>query len=313
MYVNNFLLLCTEIWCNVPIFEMKKRKKHNKGRGGLQVVTLCISTALVLILLGLVVFTGLVANNLSDYVKENLTVTVMFDGSVSNQQAKITCNRLRRQKYVSHLEFISTDQALKEQKAALGADPSEFLGGNPFTPSCEIYLKAEYANPDSIKWVTKQLKANRQIEEVTYQQDLMNSVNKNVRKIGLVLLVLALLLTFVSFSLINNTVRLGIFARRFTINTMKLVGASWSFIRAPFLKMAAVEGLVAGIIADVALGGCAYALYSYEPDILAVVTPEVLAITGGSVLLFGVIMSTLCVFFSVNHFLKMRANELYKV
>lgn len=292
---------------------MKKRKKHNNRRGGLQVVTLCISTALVLILLGLVVFTGLVANNLSDYVKENLTVTVMFDGGVSNQQAKLECNKMKTRRFVSHLDFISSDQALKEQKAALGADPSEFLGGNPFTPSCEIYLKAEYANSDSIKWITKQLKANKLVEEVTYQQDLMNSVNKNVQKIGLVLLVLAVVLLFVSFSLINNTVRLTIFARRFTINTMKLVGASWSFIRAPFLKMAVVEGLIAGVLADLSLGGCVYALYTYEPDILAVVTPEVLAITGGSVLLFGICITSLCVYISVNHFLKMRANELYKV
>lgn len=291
---------------------MKKRKKSRKNRGGLQFVTLCISTALVLILLGLVVFTGLVAHNLSAYVKENLTVTVLFDGNVSNQKAEAVCKSLEKQRYVSHIEFVSKDQALKEQTEALGADPSEFLGVNPFTPSGEIYLNADYANNDSIKWIIKQLKKNSLIDEVTYQQDLMNSVNSNLRKISLVMLALAVLLTFVSFSLINNTVRLGIFARRFTIGTMKLVGASWSYIRAPFIRMAVVEGLVAALLANIALGGCIYALYTFEPDVLAVVTPLVLVITGGAVLVFGIVITTLCVFFSVNHFLKMKIGDMYK-
>lgn len=292
---------------------MKKRKKPNKSRTRLQVITLCISTALVLILLGLVVFTGLLAHNLSNYVKENLTVTILFDANTSNQQAKVTCNKLRRERYVSHIDFISKEQALKEQTEALGADPSEFLGGNPFTASGEIYLNSDYANSDSIKWITKRLKADKFIDEVTYQQDLMNSVNNNLQKIGLVLLVLAVLLTFISFSLINNTVRLGIFARRFTINTMKLVGASWSFIRAPFLRTAVIEGLVAGIIADIVLGGCMYALFTFEPNIVTVVSWLELTITGGAVILFGIIITTLCVYFSVNHYLKMKASDLYRV
>lgn len=290
-----------------------RRKKQSKKQGRLQAVTLCISTALVLILLGLVVFTGLVANNLSVYVKENLTVTVIFDGNVSNQQAKVVCNKIRKQRYVSHLDYISKEQALKEQTQALGADPAEFLGGNPFTPSAEIYLHSDYANADSVKWIIKGLKANKQIQEVSYQQDLMNSVNSNLRKIGIVLLVLAVLLSFISFSLISNTVRLGLYARRFTINTMQLVGASWSFIRAPFLKNAVLHGLIAGFVANVALGGCMYALYTFEPDVLTVVTPMVMAITGGSVMLFGVIISTICVYVSLNKFLSMKSRELYKL
>lgn len=261
----------------------------------------------------MVVFFGLVANNLSAYVKENLTVTVIFDGSVSNQQAKVVCNKLKAQRYVSHIDFISSVQALKEQTKALGADPAEFLGGNPFTPSGEIYLNADYANSDSIKWITRQLKALPQVDEVTYQQDLMNSVNSNVHKVGFVLIVLAILLTFISFSLINNTVRLGIYARRFAINTMKLVGASWSFIRAPFLRMAVVEGLIAALVANIVLGAGVYGLFTYEPEIEAVVTPIVLAITGVSVLVFGVTITTLCVYLSVTHFLKMRAKELWKL
>jgi cell division transport system permease protein len=290
---------------------VSKRKKGN-GRG-LQVVTLCISTSLVLILLGLVVLIGLTAQNLSEYVKENLTITVMFDDTATDREAAVVCRKLQTKPYVTHLEYISREQALKEQTKALGTDPSEFLGVNPFVPSAEIHLRASCANSDSLKWIGKQIRAYDRVAEVSYQKDLMESVNSNLQKVSLVMIVLAVLLTVVSFSLINNTVRLGIFARRFSINTMKLVGASWSFIRKPFISMAVVEGLLAGIIADAVLAGCVYALFSYEPGTMTVVTWEVLAITGGAVLLFGVLISTACVYFSVNHYLTMPAKRLYKV
>lgn len=291
---------------------MKKKKRRNgKGRS-LQVITLCISTSLVLILLGMVVFTGLTARNLSAYVKENLTVTVLFDDNVSNREAAVVCRRMQSKPYVTHLEYITKEQALKEQSAALGTDPSEFLGMNPFVPSAELHLKADCANADSLKWIAKELRRYKHVAEVSYQKDLMESVNSNLRKISLVMIVLAILLTFVSFSLINNTVRLGIYARRFSINTMKLVGASWSFIRRPFIAMAVAEGLIAGIAADAVLGGAIYALYTYEPEITAVVTWEVLAITGAAVLLLGMLISIMCVYISVNHFLRMPTKRLYR-
>lgn len=288
----------------------KKARNARKGRG-LQVATLCISTAMVLVLLGMVVFIGLTANNLSDYVKENLTVTVMFRDDVSNREAAVVCRKLQSKPWVAHLEYIDRDRALKEQTKAMGTDPSEFLGENPFVPSAEINLKAGQANSDSLKWIAKQIKAYKQVSEVTYQKDLMDKVNSNLRKVMLVMLVIAVLLTLISFSLINNTVRLGIYERRFTINVMKLVGASWSFIRKPFLSIAVLEGLIAGALAILVLSCGIYALYAYEPDITAVVTWQVLTITAASVLLAGVIISVLCVYVSVTRFLNMPTERLY--
>lgn len=279
----------------------------------MQVITLCISTSLVLILLGLVVFTGLTARNLSKYVKENLTITVMFDDNVSGREAAVVCRKIQTKPYVTHLEYISREQALKEQTAALGTDPSEFLGMNPFVPSAEINLKADCANSDSLKWIVKEIKRYKHVEEVTYQKDLMESVNSNIRKLSIGLLVLACLLTFISFSLINNMVRLGVYARRFTINTMKLVGASWSFIRRPFILIAAVQGLMAAVVADVVLMLGVYALFSYEPEIAAVVTWPVLAITGAAVMVFGLLLSVICVYVSVNRYLGMSTRRLYRV
>ena len=205
---------------------------------------------------------------------------------------------------MAHLEYIDRNRALKEQTEALGTDPSEFLGMNPFVPSAEINLKASQANSDSLQIIAKQIKQFKQVSEVTYQKDLMDKVNSNLRKLMLVMLVIALLLTGISFSLINNTVRLGIYERRHAIGIMTLVGASWSFIRKPFLRTAVLEGLVAALIAIIVLAIGEYALYAYEPDITSVVTWQVMAVTAAAVLLAGVIISTICVYISVTRYLR---------
>lgn len=292
---------------------MGKKRNNTRIRQGLQGVTLCISTALVLILLGMVVFSVLSARNLSAYVKENLTVTMMLGEDMTDPEARQLCKDLYKRPYISHLTYISKEQVLKEQTEAMGTDPSEFLGVNPFVASIELQLKAEYANTDSLKWISRELKKDSKVTDITYPQDLMDSVNRNLNKINLVLLVLAVLLTCVSFSLINNTVKLGMYARRFTIHTMKLVGASWGFIRRPFLGNAVGIGLLAALIADGVLAGGVYALYTYEPGVLTVVTWQVMAVTGASVFAFGLVITLFCAFVSVNKFLRMKAGDLYKI
>ena len=293
---------------------MKKKPNKARNRYGLQVITLCISTSLVLILLGVVVLSVFTTRHLTNYVKENLVVTMMLEQDMTNPEARLLCTRLKTRPYIKNLSFISKEQALKEQTAAMGSDPSEFIGGdNPFLSSIELTLRGDYANNDSLKWISKELKAYPKVSEITYQQDLIESVNNTLGKVSLVLLVLAGLLTFVSFSLINNTVRLSIYARRFSIHTMKLVGASWGFIRRPFVMQAVGIGVVAALLAIGILGGCIYALSRYEEGLFNVVTWDVLAVTGGSILLFGVLITALCPGISVNKFLRMKAGELYKI
>ena len=292
---------------------MTKKRNKTGNRYGLQAITLCISTALVLILLGMVVFSVLSAQSLSAYVKENLTVTMVLSEDMSNQEARMLSNELRRLPYINKVTYVSKEQVLKEQTAAMGTDPSEFIGANPFVGSMEVQLKSDYANSDSLKWISTKLKANNNVTDITYPQDLMNSVNDNLQRINIVLLVLAVLLTFVSFSLINNTVKLSMYARRFTIHTMKLVGASWGFIRGPFVRNAVGLGLLAAVLADGILGGGIYALYTYEPDVMVVITWQTLAITGAAVLLFGVLITLVCSWLSVNKFLRMKAGDLYKI
>ena len=292
---------------------MKRRKKYAGNRRGVQLVTLCISTAMVLVLLGLVVFSVQTSRNLSQWVKENLTVTVMLSDDVSVNGAKMLCRDLYHRPYSRNIDYISKEQALKEQTEAMGSDPSEFLGVNPFPATLELQLKSDYANRDSLKWIAKELQKNPKITDVAYQVDLMDSVNRNLTKLNLLLLGLAVLLTFVSFSLINNTVRLSVYSRRFLIHTMKLVGASWGFIRRPFMNQALLIGVIAAIMAIAVLGGLFYGLYYYEPTMVAVISWRELAITAGAVLLFGIIITAACSYISVNRFLRMSAGELYKI
>lgn len=292
---------------------MSKKRKKARSRRGLQVVTLCISTTMVLILLGMVVFFVLSARNLSAHMKENLTVTVMLKDSVSVNDAHLFCRDLYHRPYSRNIDYISKEKAKEDQIKELGSDPTEFLGFNPFPATLEIQLKADYANRDSLKWIAKEIRKDSRVSDLAYMEDLMNKVNVNLSRISIILLVLAVLLTFVSFSLISNTVRLSVYANRFVIHTMKLVGASWGFIRRPFLNQAMMIGVIAAILAIGILGAGVYGLYLTQPGVLDIVTWEVLVITAAAVLLFGIIITALCAWLAVNRFLRMRAHELYKI
>jgi len=295
---------------------MVKKRKKSRSRHGLQAVTLCISTALVLILLGLIVFSVLIGRNLSSLAKENLVVTMMLDQDMTNPEAKNICKMLTGKEFIKNIDYISKEQALQEGKKELGTDPTEFTDGvNPYLSSIELTLQSAYANNDSLKWIEKELQKIPKVSEINYSRDLVENVNRTLAKIGLVLGILALLLAFVSFSLINNTVKLGIYASRFTMHTMKLVGASWKFIRRPFVKRAILLGILAAFIAILVLGGLITALCMSEPELLTqgVITWIEMAVTGVAVFLFGIILTGTCAYVSVNKFLKMKAGELYKI
>ena len=293
---------------------MKSKSRNNAvSYFDMQFITSSISTTLVLLLLGLVVFFVLAANNLSVYVRENINFSVLISDDMKETDILKLQKRLNNEPFVKETEYISKKQALKEQTEAMGTDPQEFLGYNPFTASIEIKLHSDYANSDSIAKIEKLIKRNTNIQDVLYQKDLIDAVNENIRNISLVLLALAVMLTFISFALINNTIRLAIYSKRFLIHTMKLVGASWGFIRRPFLKRNIWSGVLAAFIADTILMGAAYWLVSYEPELIRVITPEVMLLVSGAVLVFGVVTTFLCAYLSINKYLRMKASTLYYV
>ena len=279
----------------------------------MQFITSSISTTLVLLLLGMVVFFVLSANNLSTYVRENIGISVLVSDDMKEPEALKFQKTLNEKSYVKESVYISKEQALKEQTEAMGTDPAEFLGYNPFTASIEIKLNAQYANSDSIAWIEKEILTNKKVMEVSYPQNLIDSVNRNIQKVSLFLLGLAALLTLISFALINNTIRLAIYSKRFLIHTMKLVGASWSFIRRPFLVRNVWIGVLAGIMADALLLGMAYMLVKYEPQLIEIITPNTLLIVMASVLVFGLAITFLCAYISINKYLRMKASALYYI
>lgn len=279
----------------------------------MQFITSSISTTLVLLLLGMVVFFVLSANNLSTYVRENIGFTILVSDDMKEAEALKFQKTLNEKTYVKESVYISKEQALKEQTEAMGTDPAEFLGYNPFTASIEIKLNAEYANSDSIAWIEKEITANKKVMEVSYPQNLIDSVNRNIRKASIFLLGLAALLTLISFALINNTIRLAIYSKRFLIHTMKLVGASWSFIRRPFLVRNVWTGVLAGIMADAILLGMAYMLVKYEPQLIEIISPQTLLIVMASVFVFGLAITFLCAYISINKYLRMKASALYYI
>lgn len=293
---------------------MKAKNKNNSvSYFDMQFITSGISTTLVLLLLGLVVFFVLGAHNLSVYVKENINFSILISDDMKESDILKLQKKLNVEPFVRETEYISKKQALREQTEAMGTDPQEFLGYNPFTASIEVKLHSDYANSDSIAKIEKKIKKNTNIQEVLYQKDLIDAVNDNIRNISLMLLGLAVILTFISFALINNTIRLTIYSKRFLIHTMKLVGASWSFIRRPVLRRNFWIGVLSAVVADAILWGAAYWLVSYEPELIRVITPKVMLLVSVAVLIFGVLITWLCALLSINKYLRMKASTLYYI
>lgn len=292
--------------------------KHNPQSNApsyfdMQFITATISTMLVLLLLGLVAFFVLAANNLSVYVRENLSFAILINDDMKEPDILLYQKQLDREPFVKESVYISKEKALKEQTEAMGTDPQEFLGYNPFRASIEIKLKSEYANSDSINKIESIVKKNTNIQDVLYQKDLIDAVNDNIRTISIVLLGLAFVLTLISFALINNTIRLAIYSKRFLIHTMKLVGASWGFIRRPFIVRNIWSGVLAALFANLILIGAAAWFTSLEAELIRVVTPKIMLIVMVTVLVFGIIITMLCSYISVGRYLRMKANTLYYV
>ena len=288
----------------------KNKPKHTFD---IQLFTSAVSTTLVLLLLGLVVFFVLTARNLSIYVKENIGFSILISDDMKEKDILKYQKELDTMPFVKESQYISKQQALLEQTEAMGTDPQEFLGYNPFTASIEIKLYSAYANSDSIAKIEKQIKKRTDIQDVLYRKELIDSVNTNIRNLSLTLLGIAVLLTFISFALINNTIRLAIYSKRFLIHTMRLVGATWGFIRAPFLKRNVMSGVLAAIIANIVLLALAQWAIHQEPELKQIITLNVRLWVFMCVLAFGVLITGICAYCSINKYLNMKTNSLYYI
>ncbi|MEA5072446.1 MAG: permease-like cell division protein FtsX, partial [Petrimonas sp.] len=229
---------------------MSKKKKISTARFVNAKITSTISISLVLVLLGLTILILFMGNGLSKFVKENMSFSVMLDSDVTDAGIQRLRKNLDGQPFVKSSRFISKDEAKEQLIKDLGEDPEELLGYNPAQDAIEIYLHSEYANSDSIAVISQVIRQQNNVRDLLYQQEAIDLINDNLSKVTLILLILAAVLMFISFTLIRNTIRLSVYSKRFIINTMKLVGANGSFIRKPFILGNILTGIVSGIFAD---------------------------------------------------------------
>ena len=277
----------------------------------IQTLSVYISTTLVLLLLGIMGILFVSGQSVSKKIKENFNMTVIIDSKVNEQAILELKKEIEQKEYVLGCKYISKDDALNEAKESLGADPMELLGENPYEAELEINLKQEFSDVEQMAEIEKELHKNTEVTEVIYHKGHIDTVNRNINKVALMLLVLLVLLTVISWSLISNLVRLSIYSKRFLLHTMKLVGATWGFIRRPFLLNNMLIGFVSGIIANSILGFAIYMIQQRSPEVAMLLPTNGLAIIGAAVIAFGITICTLCAFLSVNRFLRMRNNDLY--
>ena len=278
-----------------------------------QAITAFISTTLVLVLLGAITLFVLTARNLSNYVRENINVSILISDDMEQQEVRAKLASFSNEPYVKDITYISKEAALREEIRAMGTDPSEFLGYNPFTASYEVKVNAEYANTDSMTTIVRSLKSDPAVVDVIYQKDLIDAVNKNIRKASVILLIIAALFSYISFALINNTVRLSLFSHRFIINTQKLVGASWGFIRRPFIYRGLKLGVLSGMVAVALIVLGVRSLWQYEPETMAVIDFRVVGIVSVVTLVAGIVITFVCTVVSLNKYLKMSSKDLYYI
>ena len=270
-----------------------------------------ISISLVLLLVGVASMLLVNAKSVSDYFKENMQVSVLMKQTVTDEAALNFKEDLEGERYIKSTTFISKEQGQRELAAQLGEDFLDVFETSPIPVSIDVTLNADYVSADSLEIVRTEISASPLVEEVVYQRSLVDALNANLSRISLILGVFITLLLFISFVLINNTVRLNVFARRFTIHTMKLVGATRSFIRAPFLVQSAFQGLFAAFIAIIVLVGLMFVMRSGFTELFEIFRLDLLLVVIGIVIASGLVICLASTYFVVNKLVSLRKDELY--
>lgn len=270
-----------------------------------------ISISLVLLLVGVASLLLVNAKAISDYFKENMQVSVMLKQTIDESEGLKYKEELDKQPFIRSSAFVSREQGRYEMEQLLGEGFLDVFETAPIPVSIDITLNAEYVSADSIEVVKARILDSQFVEEVVYQRSLVDALNANLSKISMVLSIFIALLLFISFVLINNTVRLNVFARRFTIHTMKLVGATRSFIRAPFLVQSLFQGVFAAVVSILALVGGLYFVRNEFEQLFEVFRMELLLVVLGIVLVSGMLICLLSTWMVVNKLLSLNKDELY--
>jgi cell division transport system permease protein len=252
------------------------------------------------------------AKNLSNYVKENIVLNIIVNEGAKEVDIRALQKQMDGNPYVLKTQYVSKELAARNLTKEMGEDFVDFLGYNPLLSSIDVYMKAEYANNDSITAFSQQLNKNPLIKEVIYQKSLIDMVNQNIRGIGLVILAFAFILLIIAIALINNTIRLAIYSQRFLIKSMQLVGATKNFIRGPFMTYGILHGFLAGLIAIILLLGILYLAQQQVPEILLLRNWFEFGLVFAGVIGIGILISGLSTYFAVSKFLRLKIYDLYR-
>ncbi len=290
---------------------MSKTDKSVKRRLAGAYVSSALSISLVLLLVGLAAVVGINARRVSDWFKENMQMEVLLREEVTEKQAEKLKADVEALPYIKTVSLITREQGIAELREMLGEDFMDVFESTSIPLSLELTLKADYVNADSLAMVSARLKESKLVDTVESRIPLVDSINSNLSKLSVILGILILLLLFISFVLISNTMRLNIYARRFTVNTMQLVGASPSFILRPFMRDAFVLGLISSLMSMLVIGTAIFFAWKKFPRLFDILSPAGLAISGGIIIVVGVGICLLSTYFVVMHLLYMDKDKLY--
>jgi cell division transport system permease protein len=289
----------------------KKENKTYSRRIRSSYITSIISISLVLLLLGLVGLLLINGSNIKRQVMESIGFNVILKENVKEADIYQLQKILDAREYILSTEYITKEEAALETEQMLGEDFISFLGYNPLPPSIRVRLHQPWANPDSVMMIEQDLVKYNSIEEVYYKKSLLYAVYENIRQITMIILGFSVLLTLISVTLINNTIRLSVYSKRFIINTMQLIGATRRIIRRPFLLRGAASGFTGSLIALVILFGLIYLLQDEFEGVISFKDYDLLAILALGVIVVGVVINWISTFFAVNKYLNMKTDKLY--
>jgi cell division transport system permease protein len=289
----------------------KKESGFSKAKLGGSYLTLVISVSLVLFLLGILGLVIINAKELSDYFRESLTFSVILDEDAREADIRMLQKDLDAKPSVKSTEYVSKDEAAAKMKEDMGEDFISFLGDNPLPPSIDVYLFAGYTNRDSVVKFEKYILEYPFVKEVWYEDSLLFLINENVRKISLFLLIISLFLFLIAVTIINNTIRLAIYSKRFLIRTMQLVGATRAFIRKPFLIRSVYHGVLAALTAMLLLMGLLYLIEKEFLMLFSFESTRLLALLGILLIIAGILINLVSTYLSVNRYLDISEDKLY--
>ncbi|KJJ37664.1 MULTISPECIES: cell division protein FtsX [Aequorivita] len=286
-------------------------EKYQKRRLISSYFSVVISISLVLFLLGLLGLLVLNSKKVADYFKEQIAITVFLKDTAKEVEITQLKQSLALAEYTKSATFVSKEDAAKEHQETLGENFIEYLGENPLQNSIDVYILADYVTPAKMEEITNELKSKDFVDDVIYDKPLIAQLTENVKRISFWVLVISGIFTFIAVLLINSSIRLSIYAKRFTIKTMQMVGATKKFIRKPFVWKSVRLGIVGAIVAMIGMGVVLYYLNESFPQLQLLGDPLLLAVLFIFIFLMGVLITWISTFIATQRFLNLRTDDLY--